>query len=109
MNDPFDDAREQLTGTLLLTVAEGELLGEDPFRYASDVSDIGLLTAALGAWAACRDMVVGRRVLPDTYTEADTAEMFNNYRFCRSEVRRAVRQLADRWADEDQEDQEEDA
>ncbi|MGI9079740.1 MAG: hypothetical protein ACR2GF_02780 [Acidimicrobiales bacterium] len=102
-NDTFDDAREQLTGGFMLTTVEGDLLGEDPFRYAADVSDLHLLTSALAAWSACRDMVVGRRVLCDTYTETETADMVENYEFAQRELRRAVRQLADRWAAEDEE------
>jgi len=122
--NPWAEARAQIQAQRMVIQAEGEMLGEnpdtypaDPDTYPADVQDLAGLVDRVAAWQLNRDMVVGRTALVgteqadvsntnDTYDEADVASSLGDYRLARSDLRQAVRQLAQRWATEDEEDNE---
>ena len=104
--DPaWEQARRWLLMNRMLTKVEGEMLGEEPDRYANDVDDLATLVDRIASWQLNRDMVLGRQALPETYNADDVTNAHADYRFARGELRQVVKALARRWADEEETDE----
>ena len=98
--DQFTQARAELQAQTKLMMVEGEMLGEEPQRYAADVRAFARLESALRAYDINKNMVLNRMVSPDYYPEGVSDTARRDYVFSRVDLRSAVTDLAQRWATE---------